>query len=233
MKIAICDDSKTTLEYVSEKIKDIFYKKKYKVSIQVFDKSKDLIKCLKDEFFDVVFLDIDMPNFSGFDIAKKVQVSVSESIIVFFSNLEEKVYESLQFRPFRFIRKSHFDQEINDVIEALIKTLICSNEYIKISLSKEQIKLYPHKIIYIECNDKTLKIVSNGEIIELRYRLRDMEVLLNEYGFIRIHKGYLVNSKYIYRINKSGEIILESGEKLPVSKRRVRGVFEELGRVMV
>jgi DNA-binding LytR/AlgR family response regulator len=233
MKIAICDDSKSILEYMSEKIKGIFFQQKYNVSIKNFDNSKELVKCLNHEFFDVIFLDVDMPNFSGFDVAKKMQASAAVSTIIFVSNLEESVYESLQFRPFRFIRKSHFKEEITSVIEALLKALAYPSEYVILSLSNEQIRLYPHKIKYIECNDKTLKIVSNLEIIKLRYRLRDIETLLKEYGFIRIHKGYLVNSKYIYRIIKSGEIILESGEKLPISKRRVKEVYEELGRLMV
>lgn len=232
MKIAICDDSKRILEYMSEEIKGIFFEQKCNVSIKNFDNSKDLINCLNQEFFDVIFLDVDMPNFSGFDVAKKIQDSAAVCTIIFVSNLEESVYESLQFRPFRFIRKSHFKEEINNVIKALVKTLSAPSEYIILSLSNEQIRLHPQKIKYIECNDKTLKIVSNLETIKLRYRLKDIENLLKDYGFIRIHKGYLVNSNYIYRILRNREIILESGEKLPVSKRRVREVFEDLGRLM-
>lgn len=233
MKIAICDDSNIILEYMSEKIKDIFREKKCNVSIEKFNNGKDLIKNLTNEFFDVIFLDIDMPNLNGFDIAKKIQSSAISSNIIFISNLEGSVYESLKFRPFRFIRKSHFDKEIYSAIEDLMKTLICSNENIIISLSNEKIRLYPNKIIYIECNDKILKIISHSEVLELRYRLKDIEIHLEKYGFIRIHKGYLVNSKYIYRINKKGEIILESGERLPVSKRRIREVFEKLEKMVI
>lgn len=233
MKIAICDDSRIILEYMSEKIKTIFYQKKYNVSIVSFNNSKDLIKSLRNEFFDVIFLDIDMPGFNGFEVAKKIKDSVAASSIIFISNLEGSVYESIQFNPFRFIRKSHFEEEIYDAIDALIKNLECLNKNLIISLPNEKIKLYPHKIIYIECNDKILKVVSNSEIIELRYKLKDIETLLEKYGFIRIHKGYLVNSKYIYRINKAGEITLESGEKLLVSKRRIKEVFEKIGRVLI
>lgn len=233
MKIAICDDSNIILEYMSEKIKDIFNEQKCSVVIEKFNNGKDLIKNLTNEFFDVIFLDIDMPNLNGFDVARKIQSSAISINIIFISNLEGSVYESLKFRPFRFIRKSHFDEEIYNVIEDLMKTLTNSDENIIISLSNEKIRLYPNKIIYIECNDKILKIISNSEVIELRYRLKDIEINLEKYGFIRIHKGYLVNSKYIYRINKRGEIILESGERLPVSKRRIREVFEKLEKMAV
>ena len=233
MKIAICDDSKIILEYMSEKIKDIFHKQKCNASIEKFNNGKDLVKVLTNEYFDVIFLDIDMPNINGFDIAKKIQASATSINIIFISNLEGSVYESLKFRPFRFIRKSHFDEEIYSVIEDLMKTVIDSNENIVISLPNKKIRLFPNKIVYIECNDKILKIVSHLEIIELRYKLKDIEVKLEQYGFIRIHKGYLVNSKYIYRINKSGEIILESGERLPVSKRRIKEVFDKLERMVI
>lgn len=233
MKIAICDDSKIILEYMSEKIKAIFNNKKCNVKIEKFDNGKDLIKTILNDHFDVIFLDIDMPNISGFDIARKIQYSATAIPIIFISNLEDSVYESLKFRPFRFIRKSHFEEEINDVIEDIMKMLVYPNENIIISLSNEKIRLYPNRIIYIECNDKILKIISHSEIIKIRYRLKDIEIELEKYGFIRIHKGYLVNSKYIYRINKSGEIILESGERLPVSKRRIKEVFIKLERMVM
>lgn len=233
MKIAICDDCSIILEYMSEKIKIIFNNKKYNIIIEKFNNGKDLIKALTNEYFDIIFLDIDMPNTSGFDVARKIQDSAVVIPIIFISNLEGSVYESLKFSPFRFIRKSHFEEEIYNVIEDIMKTLVYPNENIIISLSNEKIRLYPNRIIYIECNDKILKIISNSEIIEIRYKLKDIEIKLEKYGFIRIHKGYLVNSKYIYRINKSGEIILESGERLPVSKRRIKEVFHKLERIMI
>lgn len=233
MKIAICDDSRIILEYMSEKIKGIFNNKKHNAIIEKFDNGKDLIKAISNNHFDAIFLDIDMPQISGFDIARKIQSSANVIPIIFISNLEDKVYESLKFRPFRFIRKSQFEGEINDVIEDIIKILVYPNENIIISLGNQKIRLYPNRIIYIECNDKILKIISNSETIEIRYRLKDIEIQLEKYGFIRIHKGYIVNSKYIYRINKSGEVILESGERLPVSKRRIKEVFSKLERMVV
>lgn len=232
MKIAICDDSRMTLEYMSEKIRNVFRQQKYSVSIETFDNSEVFMKYIGYEFYDVIFLDVDMPNFSGFDIAKKLQVCAIASMIIFISNLEESVYESLQFRPFRFIRKSQFEKEIYDVIKALMKTLMYSKEHITITASNQQIRLDPNKIIYVECMDKTLKVVSQSEVMELRYRLGDMESLLKEYGFIRIHKGYLVNYRCIASIKRNCEIVLESGERLPVSRKRVKEVFQEFGRLV-
>lgn len=228
MNIAICDDSKMILEYMSEEINRILRDKKHNAIVQKFYNSKDLIRTMTNEKFDVIFLDIDMPDVSGFEIAKIIQNSANAIPIIFVSNLDEIVYESFKFSPFRFIRKSHFDEEIDAVMEDIIKILVHPNENIIISLANEKLRLYPNKIIYIECNDKILKIISNSEVIKIRYKLKDIEIELEKYGFIRIHKGYLVNSKYIYRINKTGEIILESGERLPVSKRRIKEVFTKL-----
>lgn len=232
MKIAICDDSRVTLEYMSEKIRNVLLQQKYSASIETFDNSEVFMKCIGYEFYDVIFLDVDMPNFSGFDIAKKLQVCAIVSMIIFISNLEESVYESLQFRPFRFIRKSQFEKEIYGVTEALIKALIYSKEHITITASNQQIRLDPNKIIYVECIDKTLKVVSQSKVMEFRYRLGDMESLLKEYGFIRIHKGYLVNYRCIASIKRNCEIVLESGERLPMSRKRVKEVFQEFARLV-
>ena len=99
-----------------------------------------------------------------------------------------------------------------------------------LTINKTFVSLDPFKIIYVECTNKTLSIVMENEKLEITYKLTDLEEMLKGYGFIRIHKGYLVNYRYIFSIER-GEVILDIGERLPVSKYRISEVKEEFRRL--
>ena len=199
MKIAVCDDEKRILAYIADRVKESFDQQKMAVTIDTFGNSADFVTKLETDFYDAVFLDIDMPQVSGFDSSRYLCRSTHECLIIFVSNKEDTVYESFQFQPFRFIRKSCFEQEIDETVRALATELCSSKDNIVLYNGNYQLRIAPSRIKYIECNNKTLKIVSPTDTTELRYRMMDIEEKLQGYGFIRIHKGYLVNYRYINR----------------------------------
>lgn len=65
----------------------------------------------------------------------------------------------------------------------------------------------------------------------IRYKLKELEILLAEYGFIRVHKGYLVNARFVACVNNR-DVVLNTGESIPLSKYHLKQVMEELERVI-
>ena len=59
-----------------------------------------------------MFLDIDMPGISGLEIAKKLREENSDIILIFVSAHEQYVFESIEYSPFRYIRKSRIEKEL-------------------------------------------------------------------------------------------------------------------------
>ena len=62
---------------------------------------------------------------------------------------------------------------------------------------------------------------------EVKKSLQELETELESYGFLRVHKGYLVNYRHI-RLFQGNDILLDSGECVPVSRRKLQEV-EEFG----
>lgn len=230
--IAVCDDEEVILKFISKEIQLLFHKYNQDVLIEQFQNGKSLLDyILSGHHYDVLFLDVDMPSLSGIEIGKQLRLQADSCTIVFISNHDEFVFDSFRVNPFRYIRKSNFKNEIKDTIFDLNKELLVTNRLIKIHTQNNHVCLNPRNIIYIECNDKILKIVTNDKPIFMRYKLSDIQQELKEYGFIRIHKGYLVNFRYILSIEKN-DVVLDSGEKLPISKYRVKDVINEFGRLI-
>jgi DNA-binding LytR/AlgR family response regulator len=64
-----------------------------------------------------------------------------------------------------------------------------------------------------------------NDVKEIRAKLKELETQLLPFGFLQIHRSYLVNPYYIYRIDMN-EVLLDNGQKLPLSRRRREQITE-------
>lgn len=82
-------------------------------------------------------------------------------------------------------------------------------------------------IEYIECQ-RNVQILyfTTGEKKEIHSRLGILETQLSEHGFIRVHKGYLVNCRYVKRFDAT-TVILHSGALVPVGRSRKNEAMKE------
>ena len=117
IRIAVVDDDKIILnqikELIEEKIND-------EIVIDLYSDSIDFYNNNSKWSYDIIFLDIDMPKMTGFEIAETIDLLKSQTEIVFTSNLEHLVYDSLKFRPFRFVRKSMLSDDVLSALDAFI-----------------------------------------------------------------------------------------------------------------
>lgn len=225
LKIAVCDDDKTMLATIENKI-DISYKQNNtEHEIHTFLSGKNFLNSHKKSHFDVVFLDIDMPETNGFDIAEQVN-SISETLIVFVTSHDELVYSSIKFRPFRFIRKSYLETELNEVLTAVNAEFMkrCAERKFMFQTKFSEVFVDLSLVEYIEIYGHQLMVhLKDNECLECYGSLSDMERELNNFDFVRTHKSYLVNCKYIYSIEKS-QIMLDDKTVIPLSRYKIESV---------
>lgn len=88
-------------------------------------------------------------------------------------------------------------------------------------------------LIYIESIGKKqlAHIVGREQPLELRKQMQQLEAELTGRGFLRIHKGYLVNYRFIRKICET-DVILTTEQRLPVSRRRLSDIREEYMELM-
>lgn len=119
IRAAICDDDPTILDYLHEHISKEFRRQGAEIQIDKFTSGQDFLNAHKAESFNAIFLDIDMPEISGFDIAEKIN-EIGEPLIIFVTSHDELVFSSIKFRPFRFIRKTYLNNELPETPNAVI-----------------------------------------------------------------------------------------------------------------
>lgn len=218
--IAIVDDEDVFAEKIHEKVDEFLRNIGMDFEIRIFTDGTALLDSRSDVRFDLVFLDIDMPKITGIDIAKKLREMQADTEIVFVTNKDDLVYETIRYTPFRFIRKSRLELEFEEALETYLAKR--RNQAATYFFSVEQGKKLTNviSIIYIEVQSHKLTVHLQDDSFTANGNLSDVEKAIAPYGFIRIHKSYLVNFRYINFINQK-EIILDDGNKLPISRGKL------------
>lgn len=226
MRIAICDDNADFADNLKELIGKKLGGAGEETSIDTYHGGAAFPA--DSSGYDAVFLDIDMPAVNGFDIAEQIN-RVGETLIVFVTMHDELVYSSIKFRPFRFIRKSHLAGELPEVLDALSRAVRkrFAGQKFEFQAKTGTVFLDVGSIEYIEIYGHWLHVCVNGSgDLECYGSLSELERLLVPFDFIRTHKSYLVNCKYIYAIEKV-QIILDDKTKIPLSRYRAEEVREK------
>lgn len=228
LRIALCDDEKIFLAHARKVIWEITYKWDSEIQIDCFMDYNLLIKQMQEEkTYEIFFLDIDMPEINGIMAGKWIRKHSRDALIIYLSGRGERVFETFACRPYSFIRKEFFSREIKSVMRSAFEYIDRGREYISISAGGKQYKWDVNKIVYVECTNRILHIHFMDHVLDIYYKLGILEEQLNGHGFIRIHKGYLVNSKYIFCV-KNNVVMLDNGEELPLSKYRALEVKKNL-----
>ena len=218
IRIAICDDNKSTLVQLEKYIDNGFRQYTTDISISSFDNGQLLLTANNREKFDVLFLDIDMPKITGFDIAKSLRKSFSNCFLIFISSHSDLVYKSFDFQPFNFIRKSPielFKSTLNDVIKKLMSNMKQNEIIVLEDEFSGKIIAYYRNIIYIKSDRHYLYyyLQNHDKPIKIRGSINAIESCLEEYDFARIHRSIrsiIINLKFILSIDtKVGKIHIQ------------------------
>lgn len=231
INIAICDDENIALEKIKNAVLDIANAKNVKVDIFTYSDARRAVDvlCSKEEHFDVLLLDIDMPKLSGLEVAKIVRKHRENLILIFISAHEQYVFESIEYSPFRYIRKNKVSEELPLAMKAVFTRL--ENEKDRNIIVKtddgERI-LYYSQIMYYEIENRRLNIhLSNGKILLIWKTIKELIEEMNDENFIKLHSGCVVNVKYISAFSNY-DVTLDNAERLIVSRRRIKDVKEKL-----
>lgn len=229
LRIAVIDDEQLQVDIIKSSISGILASKKITCTIDSFLRAKQLLESSNDISYDAYFIDINLAYFDGIELAKVLKQNNPSALIVFISNQEERVYDSLEVQPIAFVRKSHFLHEIEPAINKVVSILYerFSDSYILIKVQGGLVKVDIRSCTYIDCSGKKqiLHQVKSKTVIEIHSSMELLENELKDKGFIRIHKGYLVNYRYISYIANLN-VTLTTGEVLPISRDKNTDVKE-------
>lgn len=224
LKVGIIDDDYSALSIIQGSIKSLLESHKVDFIIETFTDSNKLLKDKESIIFDLLFCDIEMPNKDGIQVSFEYKEKHPDCEIIFISNREDKVFDSLKVHPFGFIRKKNFMEDIKFLLNSYFnsKQKETNKPTIVVSFGTTFYKLYLNDIIFIESKKKKqlVHVTNKDKPIEITSTLHTLQEQLEPYGFLLTHKAFLVNYKYIQDIDASYNIHLTDGSIVYLAKRK-------------
>lgn len=225
IQAVICDDEPVMLEQMRSIISDTFAANQIKCELSCFSSGLQMLNTHRDHAYDIIFLDILMPDMNGFDVAKEVRRISDKTLLLFVTTQDELVYDSFDYHPFYFLRKGDeraFSLSLSDAVRR-IADFIKRNEVISIPLNTGETMQAPlQHILYLSSSKNMVKYhLASGDYIPVRAQMNDSECQLQSYGFLRIHKQYIVNMSKITKldISRDSSVQLSPSITLPIGRK--------------
>ena len=123
IQIAIVDDDAGFTSSYRKIVENFFIENDVKYEIHYYTSAIKFKEITSNLSFDLIFLDIDMPEITGFDIAIYLGEIQSEASIIFVSSHSHLVFQSIHYRPFRFLQKDHLLLQTREAVEAFCQLM--------------------------------------------------------------------------------------------------------------
>ena len=247
IKAVIIDDEKDSIDTLKWKLEN--YCPDVSV-ISSFEKPADGVSYLKKNPVDLLFLDIEMPMLTGFDVLEELGRDISFDII-FITAYDNFGIQAVKFSALDYLLKPVQNKELKEAIDKHLKKsrqkipseqidLLLNNVQAerkgkrgRIALaSKESIEFVdPNDIIVCEANSNYTNIyLVEGRRRVISKTLKDFEEMLLQFDFFRPHNSHLINLGRVKEFIRGdgGYIVMENKMKIPVSKNRKEELMQLL-----
>jgi two-component system, LytTR family, response regulator len=239
MKAVIIDDEKRTRELIAKLIES------FELGIETFPIGENVtsgLKAIEDIHPDIVFLDIQMPDGTGFDLLKMIPQKNFE--VIFITAHEEFAIKAIKFSALDYILKPIDPEELKKSIEKAIESIDHKREDTQFEALQQNIQpsqkrrlvLKTQESVHVVDLDKIIRceadrnytsfyLIDHKKILVSK-TLKDYETLLTGHNFLRVQQSHLVNLDYVDRYDKAhgGTVIMKDGSEVPISPAK-RDIF--------
>lgn len=230
IKIGICDDEIEFCKLLAGYLTKYENKEQIKCEIEIFANGKQYLNYLKDNPpLDLLFLDIELGEYSGVDIGKKIRSSLENEItqIIYVSSKTQYAMELFQVRPMSFLVKPINERSVNDIMNQYRLLYNNQKNYFIYSAAKQTHRVLEENIIYFQSRGRKIILVTNYGKIEFYGKIADVATRLNPNKFCIVHKSYIVNMNCVLQYNGDGMIMVNQ-QWIPISQSMKSHVDEKI-----
>lgn len=226
-KIAVCDDNKIYHKYIEKCISTWEVKKGVSVKVvNYYSAEKFINEWEKNKDINLAILDIEMEEITGLELSKYIRKTDDEISIIFLTGYSEYVLEGYDVSALNYLLKPTTEEKIIETIDKAYDEWANENneeEFLMVKSGKEIVKVKLDNIKYFIMFSHYLDIVTTNGTIKWKKKIGDLEKQMEEKGFVRCHRSYVVNTRYIKELKKD-EVILLDNTTIPISISRLNNV---------
>lgn len=200
---------------------------------------REAIEKLKEYPCDVMFLDINMPEASGLQLAEALQHLKYPPAVVFVTAYSEFAIEAFKVNAIDYLVKPVESERLSQALARVrehvsLHAKVQKLERIPVEKSGKKILIGIDTIRYVMARDDYTYLQTDNDRYFSTVSLAQLEKRLDGHGFFRVHRGYLVNLSLVCEVEpvSGGTLLLtldSCEDKVPVSRRRVSSLKKALG----
>jgi two-component system, LytTR family, response regulator len=244
IKAIVIDDEKNNQELICNLLSS--YAENIQV-VSVADSVESGYQSILEHQPDLVFLDIQMPDGTGFDLLKKFE-KVNFKVI-FVTAHQEYAIEAFKYSALDYLLKplspsnlisavkkveeSFNSEDLNLKLKTLLSNISEPSKTKRKIVLKTMERIYSvdlHDVIRFESDGGYTKVyLLDGKRIMVSRTMKEFDDLLSNVGFVRVHNSHLINMDYLFCFEKTeGHIVMKDDSIVPVSNRKKEQLMELL-----
>ena len=187
--------------------------------VNSFSDGAALLRAHKETPFDILLLDVVMPQHSGIDIAREIRQTDRAVKIVFLTSSSEYAVESYTVKADNYLLKPLAPTRLYSCLDELYRNILNNSRRLVVKGANAVHRILFQDIEYVESQNKqVLLYLSNGSSLCTTVPLYTLEPqFLPEEGFFKCHRSYIVNFHRIDSYTQK-EILMRSGCRIPISR---------------
>lgn len=245
LQIGICDDETLLLSEIKNLTEDCLQQQQTFCILSTYTDGRNLLYDIQDgKHFDLLLLDIEMPDLSGMELAKQIHNLLPNALMIFVTAHYKYAVDAYALHIFRYIPKNQLKERIPHALKDAVALLEIQNTDSYIISNQNRLERIPLKeIFYIEKEGKNAvfhtAIAKSSEnhppddktarTRRIRKTLTEIFEELHSEEFYFIERGYIVNLRHVSGISRT-DCILTDQTRLPVSQSRLPEFKKELNR---
>lgn len=220
MRVLICDDDFYIVEILSAMTEEYF--RKHGISVEITSKTSgsDIIKA--DNSYDIAFLDVEMPEYSGLAVAKHLKKKNSDIILFMITSFPEYLDEAMDLNVLRYLPKPPEKSRLFSGLDSAMKRYV-ENTRMLVTDGARKARVYVRDILYVTIYKRKSMIVTKDEEIICNRTLAQWEEILSDMSFAQPHYSYLVNLQNVDKIENDMIILLKNNKEkvtVKISQRK-------------
>ena len=242
-KVLIIDDENRTRQLIANMIDSFGF------DVQTIPEGENVesgIKAIEKHNPDIVFLDIQMPDGTGFDVLRSIENK--NFVVIFITAHEEFAIKAIKFSALDYLLKPVDPTELEAALKKAIAALKEESEGSQFEALQKNINPHEKRRLVLKTQESvhvvdlddiirceadrnyTSFFLSQNKKILVSKTLKEYETLLSGHHFLRVQQSHLININYVERYDKKngGAVVMKDGSEVPLSSAKREVFFQTL-----
>ena len=224
MRIALCDDEPNETEQLSRLIEDYAVQRDYEMQCDRFSDGHDL---LRQERYDLYFLDFRMDAMDGIEVAKALKEKFGNAVTICYLTSYDAAAAQIINQGIHadgFLKKPADKEALEQKLDQFYRTSFFDR--FELRKGKSFRTLYAQDILYVEADDKQVLIHTWDGTESYNYLMKEIERLLPSQLFFRIQRSFIINLQYVYAYDAKS-VTMRNGDTLSLKEKDFQKAYRE------